>query len=92
VFDTGEPGIRLMGMHGTPWPQGTAASITLRDGAHEARMPIIIGRRELASAMFIQPGSQQRTEPRISLGIAPYFHWSVLYDAGEHRIGLRERP
>jgi hypothetical protein len=91
IFDSGAPGIRAMGMQGTPWPSGTAAEIVLRDGAHQAQMPIVIGRRELGSGMFIQPGSEQRREPLLSLGIAPYFHWSVLYDAAEHRIGLRER-
>lgn len=91
IFDSGAPGIRVLGMRGAPWPPGTAAQITLRDGSHHAEMPIVIGRRELGSGMFIQPGSEQRREPMLSLGIAPYFHWSVLYDAAEHRIGLRER-
>ena len=90
VFDSGAPGIRLMGLRGTPWPQGTPAEVVLSDGRNEAKMSLVIGRREQASGMFMQPGSE-RGEPRISLGLAPYFHWSVLYDAEHHEIGLKPR-
>jgi len=90
VFDSGAPGIRLMGLTGTPWPRGTAVDVQLTDGKRKAEMPLVIGRRDLASAMMIQPGAQGRP-PMISLGLAPYFHWSVLYDADAHQIGLRER-
>jgi len=90
VFDSGAPGIRLMGLGGTPWPRGTAVDVQLTDGKRKAEMPLVIGRRDLASAMMIQPGAQGRP-PMISLGLAPYFHWSVLYDADAHQIGLRER-
>ena len=79
-----------MGLSGTPWPRGTAVDVRLSDGRRTAEMPLVIGRRDLASAMMMQPGARDRP-PMISLGIAPYFHWSVLYDAGAHEIGLRER-
>jgi len=90
VFDSGAPGIRLFGLSGTPWPQGTAADIVLSDGKNQATMSLVIGRRELASGMFMQAGALNRP-PMISLGLAPYFHWSVLYDAERHEIGLKAR-
>jgi len=90
IFDSGAPGIRLMGLNGTPWPRGTAVDVQLSDGKRKADLPLVIGRRDLASGMMIQPGAQGRP-PMISLGLAPYFHWSVLYDADTHEIGLRER-
>jgi hypothetical protein len=53
-------------------------------------MTVHIGRRDEGSAMFVATEPSLPT-PRISLGIAPYFHWSVLYDAQAHEIGLRDR-
>ena len=51
-------------------------------------MTVTIGRREQASGLFYAPG---RADTRLSLGFAPYFHWSVLYDAGARAIGLKPR-
>lgn len=90
IFDSGAPGIRLIGLSGTPWPRGTAIDVQLSDGRQKVDMPLVIGRRDLASGMMIQPGARDRP-PMISLGLAPYFHWSVLYDADTHEIGLRGR-
>jgi hypothetical protein len=90
-FDSGAPGIRIMtASRFPPWPQGTPAEISFGDHKHSATMAVTIGLREQASGMLVIPRPDAR-EPVISLGLAPYFRWSVLYDAAGHRIGLRER-
>lgn len=91
VFDTGAPGIRVVTDHSiAQWPQGAAAEIAVGDSGTQLTMPIQIGRRDEATAMFVvvRPGVNP---PRISFGIAPYFRWSVLYDASAREIGIRER-
>lgn len=90
LLDTGAPGIRIVTDHSiAPWPQGLAAEIAV-GGDARLTIPIQIGRRDQASAMFVvsRPGANP---PRISFGIAPYFRWSVLYDASARQIGLRGR-
>lgn len=90
-FDSGAPGLRILSdARVTPWPNGTPATIAVGDGAALATMPVEIGRRDQASAMFYAP-TPGATPPRLSLGLAPYFHWSVLYDADRHQIGLAPR-
>ena len=91
VFDTGAPGIRIVADHGiAPWPQGTPAEVAVGDSATRLTMPIQIGRRDQASAMFtvVRPGANPT---RISFGLAPYFRWSVLYDSSAHEVGVRDR-
>ena len=91
VFDTGAPGIRIVADRSMqPWPQGTPAAIAVGDSGTQVSMPIQIGRRDEASAMFtvVRPGANPT---RISFGIAPYFRWSVLYDSAAHQVGIRER-
>ncbi len=90
-FDSGAPGLRIMTAGRlAPWPQGTPAEIAVGDRKTTATMTVEIGRRDQGSGMMIVPRLDAQ-QPRISLGIAPYFRWSVLYDARRHQIGLRER-
>lgn len=89
-FDTGAPGLRVLGAtRFQPWPNGTPAEIAIGDGKALATMPVQIGRRDQASALLYEPDANPQT--RLSLGLAPYFHWSVLYDAGRHEIGVKDR-
>ena len=64
--------------------------IVVGDKKAIAAMQVTVGRRDQGSAMRIVPNAEA-TVPRISLGLAPYFHWSVLYDATARQIGLRDR-
>ncbi|WP_010183784.1 hypothetical protein [Sphingomonas sp. PAMC 26605] len=91
LFDTGAPGLRIIGGPSvTPWPDGTRAQVTIGVGGATASMPVVIGRREQASGMFYVPLAR-RAVGRLSLGLAPYFHWAVLYDADRAAIGVRPR-
>lgn len=88
-FDSGAPGLRVLGgPRGTPWPDGTPAQIAFGDEKTVAAMPVVIGRRDQASGMFHVAGA---SVARLSSGLAPYFHWSVLYDAAHRTIGVRPR-
>lgn len=90
-FDTGAPGLHVLAVHPpAPWPSGAAATLMVGEGASVQSAAIEIGRRDQATGMFSvpQPNARRTT---LSLGLAPYFIWSVLYDAGRHEIGLRPR-
>ena len=91
-FDSGAAGLRVI--RSAPvrlWPDGTAATIRVGTSATEQSMAVTIGRRDQASGMLHAPGG---ADTRLSLGLAPYFRWSVLYDQDMHQIGVkpRERP
>ena len=88
-FDTGAAGLRVICPTSlTPWPNGTPAEITVGTGATTQTMGVSIGRRDQASGLqYVRGGSDTRR----SLGFAPYFHWSVLYDADHHRVGVKPR-
>ena len=91
MVDSGASGIRVQG--GKPadlLPQGTEAALTIGDGTAEASMPVIIGRRDQASAMRLYPA---RVDGKLSLsfGIAPYLRSEILYDARAHTLGVVDR-
>lgn len=91
MIDTGANGLRVQG--GTEaqiLPRGTPGTIVVGDERATASMPVVIGRRDQAAGMRLYP-SRRPGELSLSLGIAPYFHWSVLYDADKHRFGLADR-
>lgn len=90
-FDTGAPGLRIFAARPpAPWPNGTAASLVVGEGRTTQSAAVTIGRREQATGMFVEARpNAQRTQ--LSLGLAPYFIWSVLYDAGRGEIGLKPR-
>ena len=90
-FDSGAPGIVVTTRQtGPAWRPGTPMQIVMGDKKAIAAMQVTVGRRDEGSAMRIVPNFEA-TAPRISLGLAPYFHWSVLYDATARQIGLRDR-
>jgi hypothetical protein len=89
-FDTGASGLRVFSVRRfAPWPNGTAAAIAVGDGSAVASFDVQIGRRDQASGLFYISSSDAK--PRLSFGLAPYFRWSVLYDAGKHEIGVKDR-
>ncbi|WP_425229739.1 hypothetical protein [Sphingomonas sp.] len=88
-FDSGAAGLRVIrAAPFRPWPNGTPTTITVGSGGAAQQMAVTIGRRDQASALLYAPGGG---DTRLSLGFAPYFHWSVLYDAAAHQIGLKAR-
>lgn len=88
-FDSGAAGLRVMrAAVFRPWPNGTPATIEVGSGGQRQTMTVTIGRRDEASALLPEPGG---AETRLSLGLAPYFHWSVLYDAEHRQIGVKTR-
>ena len=88
-FDSGAAGLRVIRTSPfRPWPNGTPATITVGTGAEQQAMTVTIGRRDQASALLYAGGAG---DTRLSFGFAPYFHWSVLYDAVARQIGLRPR-
>lgn len=90
-FDTGAPGLRvIVPRPPAPWPNGTAATLSVGNGAAMRSAAIQIGRREQATAMLAVPRPDAR-QTQLSFGLAPYFIWSVLYDADRHEIGLKPR-
>lgn len=88
-FDSGAAGLRVLQAAAfRPWPNGTPATIEVGSAAQRQAMTVTIGRRDEASALLHEPGG---SNTRLSLGFAPYFHWSVLYDAERHQIGVKPR-
>ncbi len=91
VIDTGAVGLRVQGGKAEQiLSNGAAAQIVVGDDRATAAMPVTIGRRDQASGMRLYP-ARRPGELTLSLGIAPYFHWSVLYDAEHRRLGLANR-
>nr|MEA2797653.1 hypothetical protein [Phenylobacterium sp.] len=95
LMDTGARGLSVANgrLDGEPWPSGTAAALDLFDarGGLAARAALTIGLRDQGTRLT------WRRETRvfgvvIYAGVAPYFAYSVLYDAGRQTIGLKPRP
>lgn len=92
MIDTGASGLRVQG--GRPeemWPRGTPAVIALGSGNDTVSFPVTIGRRDQASGMFAFPRRAGGDRTTLNLGLAPFFRWSVLFDADARRIGVAER-
>lgn len=88
-FDSGAAGLRVIrAANFRPWSNGTAATISVGTGSGAQSMKVTIGRRDQASALLYVPGT---ADTRLSLGFAPYFQWSVLYDNEHHQIGVKRR-
>ena len=95
LMDTGAPGLAVANgrLGDTPWPDGSTAALELFDttGGVAARAAMTVGRRDQGTRLTY------RQEARvfgvvIYAGIAPYFAYSVLYDARRQMIGLKARP
>jgi len=95
LMDTGAPGLSVANgrLEGEPWPSGSAVALDLFDagGGLAAREALTIGLRDQGTRL------SWRRETRVSgvviyAGVAPYFAYSVLYDARRQTIGLKPRP
>lgn len=94
LMDTGTQGLSVLnaGLGGEPWPAGSPAALDLFDaaGGLAARALLTVGGGEQAARLSF------RREARVQgvviyAGIAPYFAYSVLYDARRQTIGLKAR-
>jgi hypothetical protein len=94
LMDTGSSFLSVVnGRRGPAWPDGSEASLEFFDtaGAVAVRHVLTLGSREQATRL------SWRDEPRapgvvVFAGVAPYFAYSVLYDARRQAIGLKARP
>jgi hypothetical protein len=75
-----------------PWPDGETAALEVygADGAVASRIGFTLGVRDAATRLIwrTEPAAPR---PSIFAGAAPYFAWSVLYDARRQLIGLKPR-
>ncbi|WP_267382364.1 MULTISPECIES: hypothetical protein [unclassified Sphingomonas] len=88
-FDSGAAGLRVLrDAPFRPWANGTPATISVGSGAATRSITVTIGRRDQASGLFY---ARRDGDTRLSLGFAPYFRWSVLYDTDEREVGVKPR-
>lgn len=91
TLDSGAPGLRIVDARHRPGvPNGTPVALTLGDDRQQASAQLEVGRRDQASRLTVEQQSGP-AQPRLFFGIAPYFRWSVLYDADAHTIALKPR-
>ncbi len=94
LMDTGAPWLSVVNARGAgePWPDGSPAALELFDtvGGVTARETLVTGVRDLGTRLTWRRETRVYG-PVIYAGIAPYFAWSVLYDPGHQRIGLKPR-
>jgi hypothetical protein len=92
MIDTGASGLRIQGAQADAlWPNGTPAVISLGEDRDAAAFPVTIGLREQASGMFAAPYRGGSRTITLNLGLAPFFHWRVLFDAQARTLGVAER-
>jgi hypothetical protein len=75
-----------------PWPDGDAVSLEVygADGTVAARTAFTLGDRDAATRL-VWRSELAAPRPSIFAGAAPYYAWSVLYDARRQQIGLKAR-
>jgi hypothetical protein len=89
-FDTGAPGLKIVAAAPPAgWPNGSEGRLSVGDRDGALMMRFVYGRRDQASRLTIARDARGGT--RIFAGIAPYFTWSVLYDADTRTMGLKPR-
>jgi hypothetical protein len=93
LLDTGSSFLAVAnGRPAAPWPDGSAAALEVYgvDGTLAARADFTLGSRDAATRIVwrSEPGAPR---PSVFAGVAPYFAWSVLYDARRQAIGLKPR-
>jgi hypothetical protein len=93
LLDTGSSFMVVANGHVTdPWPDGDPAALELYgpDGAVAARAGFTLGSRDAATRLSWRTEARA-PRPSIFAGAAPYFAWSVLYDARRQAIGVKPR-
>jgi len=91
IFGTGAPGLRIsLDDFKAPWPSNTPARLVVGEYNVAMALDFRVGRREEGSGMFREELNDGAV-PRISVGIMPYFVWSVAYEPNANSIALRPR-
>ena len=93
LLDTGSSFLAVAnGRPPAPWPDGGAAALEVygADGTVAARTELVLGSRA-AGTRLVWRSEPRAPRPAIFAGVAPYFAWSVLYDARRQAIGLKPR-
>ena len=91
LLDSGSAGIKIRG--GTDSDiiaPRTPATISIGDAKQTASITVEIGRRDQLTMMRLYPPGTPG-ERLLSLGVAPYLRWSILYDFPGHRVGVADR-
>ncbi len=93
LMDTGSSFLSVVNARPpAPWPDGEAVSLELygANGVVAAQTGFVLGSRTAATQLAWRTVA---VAPRgaIFAGVAPYFAWSVLYDARRQAIGLKPR-
>lgn len=93
LMDTGAPALSVAnGRLEAAWPDGAAAALEFFDatGTLAARAALTVGSRDLGTRMYVRQDARVWGVV-IYAGVAPYFAYSVLYDARHQRIGVKPR-
>lgn len=91
MIDSGAPGITLFGDSGADVPDDEAqASLALGSDETDPTMSIVVGDRRSATMVRARP-ARPDAKSSMSFGVAPYMHWSILYDARDRLLGVAER-
>ncbi len=91
TIDSGAPGLSVFDTAPRrPLTGAIPVTITLGDAKGQARTDLVTERRDQASRLILGQVTDSK-RPVLFFGIAPYWRWSVLYDADAHTIGLRPR-
>lgn len=90
TLDSGAPGIFVFDTAARALPNDTPITLTLGDGKGQASADLVTGRRDQGSNFVVSRFTDSK-QPSMHLGIAPYWRWSVLYDADAHTVGLKLR-
>jgi len=93
LLDTGTSFLSVINARNTgPWADGDAVSLEVygADGVVAASTGFALGSRDAATRL-VWRNEIAAPRPSIFAGAAPYFAWSVLYDARRQQIGLKPR-
>jgi len=94
LLDTGGPSIALANprLESPPWPAGSPIALEVFDdhGDLAVRAPFTVGDRDLGTRLYFRQDNHVFGTV-VYAGVAPYFAYSVLYDARRQRIGLKPR-
>ncbi|WP_420607360.1 hypothetical protein [Novosphingopyxis sp.] len=91
AIDSGAPAITLFGTSAEDIPESrTSAMLALGSGEDDPKMPIIVGDRSEATLIRARP-ARRDAESSMSFGIAPYMHWTILYNSRARTLGVANR-
>ncbi|WP_375382017.1 hypothetical protein [uncultured Sphingomonas sp.] len=89
TIDSGAPGLRVVqGTGHAPVPPGTTATIQIGSGKSAVAWQVATERRDQGSHLSFEQ-RPDAASPRLFLGTAPYYRFSILFDADAHTIGFK---